>query len=210
MKIVEIPLSRLRQAPWNPNSMEDAMMGRLKESLRRFEVMRNLVVRPLGDGAYEVISGNQLLRVLGEMELKTAPCLVANLDQTQARLLAQVMNHIHGEDDLGLRAQLMREILGSLSEEEVVAILPETAEGLRALTRMGQESLAQYIREWERVQGARLNHLTFQLTGAQLEIVKSALGLAEMDVKGSMESPNIRGSALTAICRDYLQKGGIV
>ena len=76
------------------------MMERLKESIRRYGVVENLVVRPFGNSTYEVLSGNHRLHVLGNMGHTAAPCVVVDLDDAHARLFAQALNHIRGEDDL--------------------------------------------------------------------------------------------------------------
>ena len=54
MKVIEIPLDKLREAPWNANQMDEAMLERLKESLRRYGLVGPLVVRPIGQ-YYEVL-----------------------------------------------------------------------------------------------------------------------------------------------------------
>jgi ParB family transcriptional regulator, chromosome partitioning protein len=108
MNFIDIPLDQLREASWNPNQMDGAMLERLRESLRRFDVVTNLVVRPLRGASYEVISGNQRLQVLRELGRESVPCAVVDLDDAHARLLAQALNRVQGEDDLGLRADLLR------------------------------------------------------------------------------------------------------
>ena len=50
---------------------------------------------------------------------------VVNLDDTHAQLLAQALNHIGGEGNLGLKAELMREVLADLPEEQVLSALQE-------------------------------------------------------------------------------------
>ena len=175
MNVVELPLDRLREALWNPNQMDGAMLGRLKESISRYGIVENLVVRPLEGGAYEVLCGNQRLNVLKNLGLSAAPCVVVDLDDPHARLLAQALNVVHGEDDLGLRAELVREVLERLPLEEVLSVLPETSESLQALSSLGQEDMAEYLVKWQRAQKARLRHLQFQLTVSQLEVIEDAL-----------------------------------
>ena len=80
MQVIDLPLDQLRKAPWNPNQMEQPMRDRLKESLSRFGLVSNLVVRPIGDGIYEVLSGNQRLEVLRELDFPSVPCVVVDLD----------------------------------------------------------------------------------------------------------------------------------
>jgi ParB family chromosome partitioning protein len=187
--------------------MDKAMLGRLKASVTRYGVVQNLIVRPIGSDAYEVISGNQRLRVLREAEVKTAPCVVVHLDDAHARLLAQALNHIQGEDDLGLRAELLRQLLETMPQEDVLALLPENPRGLRALASLGQTDLAGHLQAWESARAARLRHLVFQLTEEQMGTVKEALARVMPQAKREHgASPNVRGTALYLVCNGYLQR----
>jgi len=207
VEVTELPLTGLREAPWNANRMDKAMLGRLEASVARYGVVENLVVRPVGPDTYEVISGNQRLRVLREAEVKCAPCVVVDLDDAHARLLAQALNHIGGEDDLGLRAELLRRVLETMPQEEVLAILPENARGLRALASLGQTNLSEHLETWEKARSARLRHLIFQLTDEQVRVVKEALARVMPQAKREHgASPNVRGTALHLICKAYLQQ----
>ena len=107
MKIVELPITRLTGAQWNSNIMDDAMLSRLKESITRFGLVGNLVVRLLPGGLYEVLSGNQRLGVLAELGYTDVPCVVVDVDDAEARLLSQALNHVQGVDDLGLREKTL-------------------------------------------------------------------------------------------------------
>ena len=207
MKLVDLSLDRLQVAPWNPNGMDEGLMGKLRESVCRYGLVQNLVVRPMGDDIYEVISGNQRLQLLRELGWATVPCVVVDLDDARARLLAQILNRIQGEDDLGLRAQLLQGVLEALPEEEVLASLPETTESLKAMATLGQQDMATYLQNWQRAQGARLKHLQLQLTPSQLQVVEEALARFLPQAawaRVEQGSPNTRGTALYLLCKAYL------
>jgi ParB family chromosome partitioning protein len=143
----------------------------------------------------------------------TAPCVVVVADDAEARLLGQALNHIVGQDNDGLRGELLRQLLEALPQEEVLAILPDSARRLEALTSLGQEDMAAHLRAWEQTQGARLVHLTLQFQKVELAVVQQALGQAMGLLTEPGGSPNLRGQALAAICLAYLknfEKGGIV
>ncbi len=204
MEVIDIPLTKLKESHWSPNTMTPEMRAKLRESIRRYGIVENLTVRPLGD-EYEVLSGNQRLKVYGELGLEAAPCVLVHLNDSQARLLTQVLNRTREEDDLGLKAALVKELLETLSREDVMALLPETASSLQALASLGQESMAQYLSDWERVQAARLRHLQFQLLPAQLEVVEEALEhILPQARQAQGESPNVRGTALYLLCKGFL------
>ncbi len=146
--------------------------------------------------------------MLKESAQHTVPCVVLDLGDAQARLLSQALNRIQGEDDLGLRAELLREVLKALPQEEVLDLLPESAESLQAMASMGQETMAQYLQNWQQAQGARLKHLQFQLTQSQLEVIERALTRLLPQAKESQgANPNTRGTALYLLCQHYLDEG---
>ncbi len=136
MKVIDLPLDQIKEAPWNPNSRTPQMTMKLRESISRFDLVENLVARPLQPGAYEVLSGKQRLGILRDLGYSHAPCVVVELDDARARLLAQSLNRIQGEDDLGLKAELMRKVLKQVPEGEVISLLPETANSLQTLASM--------------------------------------------------------------------------
>jgi ParB family chromosome partitioning protein len=175
MKVIDVSIEQIHEAVWNPNQMDEVMHSRLRRSIQRFGLVLPLVVRPLEANSYQTIGGAQRLAVLRELGITAVPCVVVEADDANARLLAQALNRIQGQDDLGLQAELIREVLQSLPQEEVLSLLPETAQSLQALSSLGQETMADYLKSWQNAQSARLKHLQFQLTPAQLEVVEEAL-----------------------------------
>ena len=208
MNIVELPISKLVPAPWNPNSMDTSMLGRLTTSLRTYGLVSPFVVRPFGK-VFEVLSGNQRRQVTEELGFKTLPCIVVDLDDAHARLLAQALNHVRGEDDLGLRAVLLRTVLEQVPERDVLAVLPESSVSLQQLASLGQQGMADYLRSSERARAARLTHFSAQLTAEQSELVQNVIGLFLPEVSpGEEGNPNRTGLALVHLCRDYLRLRG--
>jgi ParB family chromosome partitioning protein len=130
-------------------------------------------------------------------------------DDIEARLLSQCLNRIAGEDDLGLRAEMLKEILGQIPEAEVLKLLPETTQGLTALAALGQQDLAGYLQNWQHAQTARLRHLTFQSTPSQLEVIEEALARVMPQARNAdTGNPNPRGNALYLLCQSYLELTG--
>jgi ParB family chromosome partitioning protein len=206
VKVTDLPLDRLQEAPWNPDRMDEALLQKLRESLSRYGLVQNLVVRHLEEDRYEVLSGNQRLQVLRELQRFPVPCVVVDLDDAHARLLSQVLNRIAGSDDLGLRAEMLKEILEQIPRAEVVKLLPETAESLNAFASLGQQDLAGYLQNFQQAQGVRLKHLTFQSTPAQLEVIEEALARVMPRVRdANTGTPNPRGNALYLLCQSYLE-----
>lgn len=210
MNVVDLPLRQLVPAPWNPNSMDAAMLERLTVSVARFGLVVPLVVRPIGNvSRFEVLSGNQRLSVVEGLGFKTAPCVIVDPDDAHARLLAQALNHLRGEDDLGLRAELLRTVLEHLPESDVLAVLPESAESLRQLASLGQHDMADYLRSSEQARAARLHHFSAQLTTDQSTFVDSVLREFREQVRvGDDGNPNLAGLALYRLCQAYQELRG--
>ncbi len=207
MKTVDISTTKLRPAPWNPNQMDETMMSRLRESISKYGLVEPLVVRAIDKGLYEVLSGNQRLKVLEDTGLETVPCMIVALDDIHARLLAQALNGIRGEDDLALKGALLKEILSSVSEDEVLSLLPETTESLKSLSMINEMDLAEHLKAWEKAQFARLRHMQLQFTDKQLEIVEEAVSLVIHEAKeNGFDNPNIRGNAVFLLCKFYLER----
>lgn len=216
MQIVNIPIDSIQSPEWNANQMDEATRSRLMASIRRFGLVVPLVVIPVHErradhgnhenqATYQVIGGSQRLRTLQECGVQSVPCVVVDLDNSEAMLLSQSLNRIAGVDDLGLRAELLRQVLGQIPEADILALLPETSQSLQTLAALGQQDIAGYLQSWQQSQSARLKHLTFQSTPAQLEVIEAALARV---VPGSAEvgsgNPNPRGNALFRLCQEYL------
>jgi ParB family chromosome partitioning protein len=207
MKVIDVPIEQIHAAHWNPNQMDEIMRSRLRRSIERFGLVVPLVVRPVAGDCYETIGGAQRLAVLKELGVDPASCVVVEADDANARLLAQALNRIQGQDDVSLQVELIQEVLRSLPQEEVLQLLPETAQGLQAMASLGQETMADYLKNWQQTQSARLKHLQFQLTPAQLEMVEEALTqLLPLTKAEPGNSPNARGTALYLLCQAYLQQ----
>ena len=208
MRVIDLPIASIRPADWNPNRMDEGMRGRLRASIERFGIIVPLVVRAISGGVHEIIGGEQRFSALSETKAATVPCVVVSADDAEARLLAQALNHIAGTEDIGLRAEVLRSILESIPQAEILALLPETAENLKQSVSVGEEDLSEHLRAWNQAQSARLKHMTFQLTEEQLAVVNRALerSMAHATAAGDgVGNPSQRGNALYHLSRAYLE-----
>ncbi len=207
MKIIELETKKLIEAPWNPNRMDDAGMGRLKESLSRYGLVAPLVVRRLDNSLFEVLSGNQRFRAITELGFDSVPCVVVDLNDAEAMLLAQALNNLRGEDDQALKGNLLKTILASIPEDKVLSLLPETAESLKSLANFSQVDLAQHLQVWQDAQAARLRHMTLQLTDKQVETIEEAVKRIMPNVKEDTGgSPNERSTAIFLLAKFYIER----
>jgi ParB family transcriptional regulator, chromosome partitioning protein len=205
MNLIDLQIEKLNHAPWNPNQLDSAGIARLTESLSRYGLVEPLVVRKRKDNEYEVLSGNQRLKAIASLGYKTVPCVVMDLDDAEAMLLAQILNNLRGQDDQVMKGNLIKTVLSSIPEDKVLSLLPETAESLKSITQFNQEDLAEHLQAWQEAQAARLKHMIIQLTDHQHDLVDDAIKRILPNVKeDNSGSPNSRGTAIFLLCKFYL------
>lgn len=187
--------------------MDNRTLARLRKSIQNFGLVTNLVVRKIAGNTYEVLSGNQRLALLTEMGYSPIPCVIVDLDDAKAKLLAQALNHIHGEDDLGLQAKLMQEVIKSIPARDIMSVLPVNPLNLISFQNLGQTDIANYLNDWQKRQEHKLKHMQFQFTHAQEEIVEKALNkLLPAAKQNQGANPNARSTALYLLCKYFLER----
>ncbi|MGA2663319.1 MAG: ParB N-terminal domain-containing protein [Nitrososphaerales archaeon] len=88
--------------PWNCNTMTDEEMQSLEKSLENEGVqnMTPVMVRPLkaggGGGNYQVVDGEHRVSVARKLGWASVPCIVAELDDQQAKRMCLALNLVHG------------------------------------------------------------------------------------------------------------------
>lgn len=91
----KILIKKLNPAKYNPRSISEIELTRLKNLIKEFGLVEPLVVNK----DYTVIGGHQRLKVLQELNYKEADCIVVNLDKKKEKLLNLALNKISGEWD---------------------------------------------------------------------------------------------------------------
>ena len=124
MQLIQLPIHLIQVPEWNPNRMDEDTRPKLLSSSDRFGLVVPLVVRSISDGRYETVGGAQRLGVLRDMGHAKVPSVIVQVDDAEARLLAQALNRIQGQDDLGLRAEALRHVLETMPREEVSRSCP--------------------------------------------------------------------------------------
>lgn len=95
--IAQISTDKLHPFPAHPfNVQDDEDMEQLTQSIQSQGVLTPLVIRPLENGEYEVISGHRRLHACRKAGIKTVPALVYALDR-DAAAIALVDSNLHRE-----------------------------------------------------------------------------------------------------------------
>ena len=93
----ELPIYKLRPFEGHPFKVTDnEEMAQLEESILTQGLLTPLVVRPLENGTYEVISGHRRLYACKKAGIETVPALVVDMDR-DAAAIALVDSNLHRE-----------------------------------------------------------------------------------------------------------------
>ena len=139
-ELVHVPLGAIRANSRQPRRRIDGdTIAALADSVRSQGIVQPLVVRPLGDGMYELIAGERRWRAARQAGLATVPAIVRATDDRDSLLLALVENVAREDlspiDEARAYAALMDEFdlsLGDLAEH-VGRSKPSVSNRLRLL-----------------------------------------------------------------------------
>ena len=98
--IKEVELSKLLPFPDHPfRVLEDESMREMAESIREYGVLMPLVVRPVEEGVYEIISGHRRKYACEIIGMETVPVIVRELDR-DASIIMMVDSNLQRENIL--------------------------------------------------------------------------------------------------------------
>ena len=121
-RVAEIDLDRIRPNPYQPRQEfnEDAL-NELSASIQQLGIIQPLTVRSLGDGQFEIISGERRLRAARRAGLQRVPAFVRKADSEEMLEMALVEN-LQREElnpiEIALGYQRLVEEVG-LTQEEI-------------------------------------------------------------------------------------------
>lgn len=93
-----LALSALQPGVYQPRShMDEAALNTLAQSIKEQGLMQPILVRPLGDGRYEIIAGERRWRASSLAGLTEVPVLVKDVPNENAAVMALIEN-IQRED----------------------------------------------------------------------------------------------------------------
>jgi ParB family transcriptional regulator, chromosome partitioning protein len=90
--IAEIPLDKLVEVPGRRRLLTTEEYAELKENLRRNPMVTPITVRKLPDSRFEVVSGNNRVRIFQELDRKSILAYVLDSDESQSRINAFYAN----------------------------------------------------------------------------------------------------------------------
>ena len=94
----EVPVGSIDSNPHQPRShFDEEALVELSHSIRELGVLQPILVRPLGDGRFQLIAGERRWRAAKRCGLATIPCVVRTTDDVMSVEQALVEN-IHRQD----------------------------------------------------------------------------------------------------------------
>ena len=179
-----VALDDLRPHPLNTNVMPLDLQEKLRVNIQRTGRYPFLVVRPHPDdnGKYQVLDGHHRVAILRELGHREARCDVWEVDDREAKLLLATLNRLQGQDLPIRRAELIHELLGEMSAEDLAGLLPETdkqLEELHALLEFPADDIAQLLEnQAEEAEKVLPRVLTFVVTPEQEQVIEQAVEAA--------------------------------
>jgi len=120
----QVPVSAISPNQYQPRAhFDEEELTSLAESIRAVGVLQPVLVRPKGDGTYELIAGERRWRASRRLGLQTIPALIRETDDTAALEQALVEN-VHRSDlnpmeEAAAYQQLIEDF--SMTHEQVAA-----------------------------------------------------------------------------------------
>jgi ParB-like chromosome segregation protein Spo0J len=202
-----VPLDDLVPHPLNANVMPEELREKLKAHIRRTGRYPFLVVRPHpeADGKFQVLDGHHRLAVLRDLGHREARCDVWEVKDREAKLLLATLNRLEGQDVPARRAQLLHELLGEMSLDDLAGLLPETdkqIEELHALLEFPAEEIAALLeQEAEDAEKVLPRVMSFVVTPEQEEVIEEAVELASDGTPGR----DRKARGLANLARTFLE-----
>ncbi len=202
-----VPLEDLMAHPLNSNVMPEEFQAKLRAHIKRTGRYPFLVVRPHPDevGKYQVLDGHHRVAILRELGHTEARCDVWEVDDREAKLLLATLNRLQGQDQPMRRAQLLHELLGEMSVDDLAGLLPETdkqIEELHALLEFPADEVAALLEaEAEQAEKVLPRVMSFVVTPEQEELIEEAIELASDGTPGR----DRKAKGLTNLARRFMK-----
>ncbi len=96
-RIIEIEIERLRPFKEHPFQVkDDKEMHLLKESIEKYGILNPLIVRPIPDGVYEIISGHRRKYAAEKLGYRKVPVIIRVMDEDDS-IINMVDSNLHRE-----------------------------------------------------------------------------------------------------------------
>lgn len=197
----EIPLNALVFNPINSNRISKMYAKKLRHNIEETCHYETLTVRPhpSQQNHFELLNGHARFTALRDLGETSAKCDIWNVDDRQSNLFMAILNKLRGSEVAELRMELLFDLMGKYSIEELSSHIPETKSYLMRLERLPEE-LEKAPVEKEK---ADVVVISFYLNHDEHRIVNDAIE----DIIKKFQLPD-SGKALVQLAKLYLSKEG--
>ena len=201
-----IPLDALTPHPLNSNVMPADFFEKLRAHINRTGRYPHVIVRPhpTEPGRFEILDGHNRVSIIRELGHTEARCDVWDVDDREAKLLVGTLNRLEGQDLPLRRAQLLHELLGEFSAEDLGRLLPESEAEIRELHSLLEfpvdDLAAQLLAEAEDREKTLPIVIHFVVSHEQAEVIDQAIEKASDGVAGR----DRRARGLANLARHFL------
>ena len=202
-----VPLDDLLPHPLNANVMTEELREKLKVNIKRTGRYPHLIVRPHPSepGKYQVLDGHHRVDVLRDLGHREARCDVWDVDDREAKILLATLNRLEGQDIPVRRAQLLHELLGEMSADDLAGLLPETERqiaDLHSLLEFPADEIAALLDEEAEEQEKVLPRvMSFVVTPDQEQVIEEAVEQASDGTPGR----DRKARGLTNLAKRFLE-----
>jgi len=203
----DILLNNLTAHPLNSNVMPEDLREKLRAHIKRTGRYPFLVVRPhpSEDGKFQVLDGHHRVAILRDLGHTEARCDVWHVDDREAKLLLATLNRLEGQDQPIRRAQLIHELLGEMSLDDLGGLLPETEkqlEELHSLLEFPADEIAALLEaEAEEEEKVLPRVMSFVVSPEQEEVIEAAVEAASDGTPGR----DRKARGLTNLAKRFLE-----
>ncbi|MBY9000817.1 MAG: ParB/RepB/Spo0J family partition protein [Candidatus Heimdallarchaeota archaeon] len=98
MEIIQIPINKISPSPFQPRETFDKeAIEELADSIKEFDLLNPILVRPTGEDSYQIIAGERRWRAAQFAGLDNIYAIVKDVDETRQRIESLIEN-IHRKD----------------------------------------------------------------------------------------------------------------
>ena len=106
MEIKSIKIKDLKKAEYNPRTMNNEEIEKLKNSIKEFGLVEPVVVNK----DLTIIGGHQRVKAMEELKMEEIPCIIVDLDKKKEKILNLALNRIVGNWNERKLAELIKEV----------------------------------------------------------------------------------------------------
>lgn len=177
--VVELDISSIEPNKEQPRkTFEKEPLEELKNSIKQYGLLQPLVVRKVG-GKYEIIAGERRWRAAKEAKIKKVPCIIKEVDDTQALKLALIENIQRENLNPIEEAQAYKTLIDEydLTQEEVALALGKSRSYIANTIRLLNldDEIIEYISEGKITSGHGKVLLGIKDKRERLELAKGVV-----------------------------------